>query len=59
MRSLRSHKYSPYAPAKTQAKKMDAVSRRAVDTSCLVMRIEGAIYMRSVRPHQISVGNIG
>ncbi len=49
MPSLRSHQYSPYAPAKTQAKKIDAVSSRAVDTSCLVMRNEGAIYMRSVR----------
>ncbi len=52
MPALRSHQYSPYAPAKTQAKKIDAVSSRAVDTSCLVMRNEGAIYMRSVRRHQ-------
>ena len=52
MPSLRSHKNSPYAPAKTQAKKFDAVSRRAVDTSSLVMRNKGAIYMRSVRRHQ-------
>ena len=49
MPSLRSHQYSPNAPAKTQAKKIDAVSSRAVDTSCLVMRNEGVIYMRSVR----------
>ena len=31
MPSLRSHQYSPYAPAKTHAKKIDAVSSRAVE----------------------------